>query len=94
MTLFEHLDSIDETISKRQQQENQNSLLLVEGGGGFQTALGKGFHSSSNLPWKPGSWYAKESGADWDHDGYPDFVDFYYGSGAYSFDDHDLPGDK
>ena len=93
MTLFEHLNNIDEIVGTRREQEYQNGLLLSEEGLGFGPEFGKGFSAEDHLPWRPGSWHAKVSHGDWDRDGHPDFVDFYNGPGAYSFFDHDLPGD-
>lgn len=93
MTLFEHLDIIDETVNTRREQEYQNGLLLSEEGRGFGAVLGKGFSGMGRLPWQPGSWLAKVGHGDWDQDGHQDFVDFYNGPGAYSWMDYDLPGD-
>jgi hypothetical protein len=94
MNLFEHMDKIDETVAIRQEQETRNLLTASQVDDGSGATFVRGFMSHGHLPWRPGSTTAKMTGGDFDGDGYPDFVDFHLGDGAYSPFDVESPGDQ
>ncbi|GJQ51079.1 MAG: hypothetical protein HKUEN01_34650 [Candidatus Kuenenia stuttgartiensis] len=78
MNIFEQLEKIDVYIEKRQCQEADDILLATDA----DTINGMGFINGTNtfLPYsQKASWSMNR---DFDHDGIPDALDNYVGSGA------------
>lgn len=82
MTIFEHMEAIDEVMSQRLEAESAALMQMVGGGSGIGLGFASGGIAGPPLaPWQvptSGSWGAHKTmdpHGDWDDDGIPNNMD-------------------